>query len=279
DGRKEPTTPAMNIYLTKEFDNEKGAYLIASKIKEIKLIDVLKEDTINAFDLNVEIKIDKKIADSFSIKTPDILEAIKKADKTIICVAKEDKIIVSFKKENKTIQDLHELRVKLRDSYVGGIKSIKQVIIEEEEKTWIIKTLGSNLRKVLKIKGVDPTRTISNNIFEVERVLGIEAARQSIINEIWSTMKEQGVQTNIRHLLLVADCMTATGTIKSIGRAGISGAKNSVLARANFEETVKNLTKASVCGEAEKFGGIVENLIVGSVVPVRTAKVKLKMKE
>ncbi|RLG14493.1 MAG: DNA-directed RNA polymerase subunit A' [Candidatus Nanohalarchaeota archaeon] len=279
DGRKEPKTPAMEIYLTKEYNNEKSAYAVASKIKEIKLIDILKEDTINAFDLAVELIINEKIAESFSIKIPEVMESIKKADKTVASVVKDNKIIVTYKKENKTIQDLHGLRVKLRDVYVGGIKLIKQVIIEKEGNDWKIKTLGSNLRKVLKIKGVDATRTICNNIFEVKRVLGIEAARNVIVNEIWSTMKEQGVKTNIRHLLLVADCMTYPGTIKSIGRAGLSGAKYSVLARANFEETVKNLTRASIIGETENFNGIVENLIVGSVVPIGTAKVKLKMKE
>ena len=279
DGRKEPTTPAMNIYVTKEYNNEKSAYAVASKIKEIKLMDILKEDTINAFDLRVELIIDKKIAESFSIKLSEIIEYIKKADKKVVCVVKDNTIIVNYKTEKKTIQDLHDLRVKLRDIYVGGIKSIKEVIIEKEGDEWKIKTLGSNLRKVLKIKGVDATRTICNNIFEVEKVLGIEAARNAIVNEILSTMKEQGVTTNIRHILLVADCMTYSGMIQSIGRAGLSGAKYSVLARANFEETVKNMTKASIYGETENFNGIVENLIVGSVVPVGTARVKLKMKE
>jgi len=280
DGRKEPTTPSMEVYLEDEYNNEKGAYLVASKIKQINLVDILSEDTINAFDLNIELSINKEIAESFSFKTETILDQIKKGQRNIICtLGDNEKIIVSSKKQDITIQDLHELRIKLRDVFIGGIKSIKQIIIEKQNNDWIIKTLGSNLRETLKIDGVDKTRTISNNIFEVERVFGIEAARNTIVKELYTTMREQGVSTNIRHLLIVADSMTKTGTIKAIGRAGISGAKHSVLARANFEETVKHLIKAAVLGEKEEFKGIVENLIVGSVVPIGSGKVMLKMND
>ena len=86
DGRKEPTTPSMEVYLNKEYNNEKGAYEVASKIKEIILIDVLKEDTINAFDLNIEFVIDKKLADSFSIKIPDIVIIVPSITAAIACI-------------------------------------------------------------------------------------------------------------------------------------------------------------------------------------------------
>jgi DNA-directed RNA polymerase subunit A" len=72
--------------------------------------------------------------------------------------------------------------------------------------------------------------------------------------------------------------MTNSGTIKSIGRHGLSGGKVGVLGRAAFEETVKHLINAAAMAEDEKLVGVTENIIVGQTVPVGTGKIKLVMK-
>jgi DNA-directed RNA polymerase subunit A" len=96
-------------------------------------------------------------------------------------------------------------------------------VIRKEGQEWVIHTEGSNLGAVLKMDGVDRVRTTTNDIHEVEKVLGIEAARNSIIHEAQTTMEEQGLTVDVRHIMLVADMMTADGIVKSIGRHGISG--------------------------------------------------------
>ncbi len=109
--------------------------------------------------------------------------------------------------------------------------------------------------------------------------ISTEAARNAIVNEIYSTMKTQKADVDIRHITLLADAMTADGEVVSIGRHGLSGRKQSVLARAAFEETVKHLVNAAINGEEDKLNGIVENILIGQPVPLGTGLVKLRMKQ
>jgi DNA-directed RNA polymerase subunit A" len=152
-------------------------------------------------------------------------------------------------------------------------------VIRKEGAEWAIHTEGSNLGAVLKMEGVNKTRTSTNDIHEVEKVLGVEAARNAIIHEAQSTMEEQGLTVDVRHIMLVADMMTADGKVKSIGRHGISGEKASVLARASFEETGKHLLRASIRGEVDHLTGIIENIIIGQPIPLGTGSVGVIMKE
>ena len=109
-------------------------------------------------------------------------------------------------------------------------------------------------------------------------VLGIEAARNAIVQELNKTLSEQGLSVDIRHIMLVADMMTSEGIVKSIGRHGISGQKSSVLARAAFEETGKHLLHASLRGETDGLNGIIENIIIGQPIPLGTGSVSVTMK-
>ena len=131
---------------------------------------------------------------------------------------------------------------------------------------------------MLKIEEIDPRRVVSNDIREIEKNFGIEAARNSIVNELSSTLSDQGLDVDLRHLILVADMMTAAGTIRPIGRYGLSGNKRSVLAKANFETTVKHLTDAAIKGEEDVLDSIIENVIVNQVAPIGTSMCKLSYK-
>ena len=92
------------------------------------------------------------------------------------------------------------------------------------------------------------------------------------------TLAEQGLDdVNIRHLMLVADIMTNNGEIESIGRHGISGNKDSVLARAAFEVTVNHLLDAAIHGEVDELDGVTENVIVGKPIKLGTGDVDLRM--
>jgi len=168
---------------------------------------------------------------------------------------------------------------RVRGLRLKGVKGIKRVVVRKEKDEYVLIAEGSNLAAVLAIDGVDYTRTVTNNIHEIAEVLGIEAARQAIIREMMDVLEEQGLEVDIRHIMLVADIMTSTGRVRQIGRHGASGEKASVLARAAFEVTVKHLLEAAARGEVDKLRGVAENVIVGSdLIPVGSGMVELYMR-
>mgnify|MGYP000064706529 CR=1 FL=1 len=137
---------------------------------------------------------------------------------------------------------------------------------------------AEELAEVMKIPGVDPRRVFTNNIKEVEEVLGIEAARTAIIREIKDVLDDQGLDVDIRHVMLIADLMTWSGRVKQVGRHGVAGEKPSVIARAAFEMTVQKLAEAAIAGEEDPLVGVTENVIIGQPVPVGTGVVELYMR-
>ncbi|MEM2673441.1 MAG: DNA-directed RNA polymerase subunit A'', partial [Candidatus Bathyarchaeia archaeon] len=179
--------------------------------------------------------------------------------------------------EPKKKMDAKKLLSKVSSYHVRGIQGIKRVYVTEKEGEWIIRTDGSNLPRVLEVSGVDPTRTTTNSIHEIEKTLGIEAARNAIIEEAMSVLEEQGLDVDVRHVMLVADIMAVTGSIRQIGRHGVSGEKPSVLARAAFEITVPNIVEAAIKGETDPLKGVTENVIVGQAIPVGTGLVDIYM--
>ncbi len=185
--------------------------------------------------------------------------------------------MLTFEPSKQSIRELRLLSDKVRDLQVSGIKNIGKVIIRKEDE-FTIHTEGSNLGQVLKIEGIDKFRTSTNDIYEIENVLGIEAARNAIIHETSRTLGEQGLSVDIRHIMLVADMMTHQGVVNSIGRHGISGEKSSVLARAAFEETSKHLLHASIRGEVDHLTGVIENIIIGQPIPLGTGSASVIMK-
>ncbi|NPA38625.1 MAG: DNA-directed RNA polymerase subunit A'' [Candidatus Nanohaloarchaeota archaeon] len=280
DAKKEPKTPSMTIYLEKDYNTAEKAHEIASKIKETSLKDVMEYDAIDLAEMVLEIKLNEEKLKNHFLDVNAVKNALSKSMATAEFEIKDDTTIIAKPKaKHYGIKDLQLMRTKLRDRHVKGIRGIKQILIEKDGEEWKITTLGSNLKKVLDLKGVDKKRTYTNNIFEVAEVLGIEAARNLIIKEALNTLREQGVDTDVRHIMLVADIMTHTGSIQAIGRYGVAGSKASVLARANFEETVKHLTKAAFKGERDMLTSVVENVIIGNAVPVGTGMIKVKYKD
>ena len=101
-------------------------------------------------------------------------------------------------------------------------------------------------------------------------MLGIEAAREAIIGEIFKVIESQGLNIDRRHIMLVADMMCATGSVKGITRYGIVSEKSSVLARASFETPLKHIIEAALAGEEDKLLSVVENVMLNQPVPVGT---------
>ncbi|WP_295600016.1 DNA-directed RNA polymerase subunit A'' [uncultured Methanobrevibacter sp.] len=281
DARKDIATPTMDIYFDEERRNdEEFVRTLANQIGKSTINDILKDFNLNYGTMEVEAVLDSKKIEEKRLDREEINAVIEKTFKKSIING--DELIISSAKSDKSeskfeIRELRLLADKVRDLQISGIKGIGKVIIRKDDKEWIIHTEGSNLKEILDMDGIDHVRTTTNNIHEIGEVLGIEAARQSIINEAQNTLSEQGLSVDVRHIMLVADIMTSEGHVKSIGRHGISGEKSSVLARAAFEETGKHLLNASIRGEVDDLTGIIENIIIGQPIPLGTGSVGVKM--
>ena len=273
DARKDIATPTMDIYFDEERrDDEEFVKTLANKIGKSTVNDILSDFNLNYAEMKVEAVLDDKKINEKRLEMDEIIAVIEKNFKK--AVINDNEIIVEPAKSG--IRELRLLADKVRDLQISGIKGIGKVIIRRDEE-WVIHTEGSNLKSILEMEGIDTRRTTTNNIHEIGEVLGIEAARQSIINEAQNTLSEQGLSVDVRHIMLVADIMTSEGVVKSIGRHGISGEKSSVLARAAFEETGKHLLRASIRGEVDDLTGIIENIIIGQPIPLGTGSVGVKM--
>lgn len=263
DAKKSPETPMMTILLKKQSNNADSAADIANRIIEKKVSNVASRISININENSIEIElIDKK-------RQQTVLNAVKETIKEIDAKIKSDKLVFAPKAE-VAISDLQKMKEKILNIQVGGVKGVSNAVVRREGEDWIINTIGSNLQQVFLEKEIDETRTSTNDIHETAAVLGIEAARNVVINEALKTLQEQGLDVDVRHVMLVGDIMTFRGDVRSIGRYGVAGGKTSILARAAFEETIKHLVKASIRNESDNFQGIFENVMIGQVIPSGT---------
>jgi len=271
DAKKEPSTPMMTLFLKKRFNNKSSSESLAEKITEKKLRSFIKTISLDLTNKKIKISLKKMKKSEFK----DIVLKLKKRFKRLNIKGKNNKITVGEKDTEFTIKDLQKIKKKLLDSCVSGLPDIKNSLVLKEGDDWVIKTFGSNFLKIINFNEIDMTRSYTNNIYEMAKVLGIEAARNAIIKETVNTMKQQGLDVDYRHIMLVSDIMTFSGEIKPIGRYGIAGMKPSVLTRAGFEETIKHLVKASVRHEEDNFDAIFDNVMVNQQVPVGTGMFEL----
>ncbi len=275
DARSSPSTPMMNIYLRDEYRvNPDLAKEIANKIEITRLTDVadIEMDLVN---ITISIKPNKKTMEKKGIAIDELLERVQSIRKISAKIEKETIKVTLDEPGYKILQNTNEM---LKNLKIKGIDGIKRVIIRKEpNEGYIIYSEGSNLKEVLDIEGVNPYQTTTNDIHAVARELGIEAARNMIIHEANATLSEQGLNVDMRHIMLVADVMTADGTVRAIGRHGVSGEKSSVLSRAAFEITVNHLLLASQRGETDQLNGVAENIIVGQPVNLGTGAIELVM--
>ncbi len=280
DAKREPSTPSMIVYLKPSYaTSEKKVEDIAFKILEIKLDDVIKSIDVDLLRMRVEVELNPEILRKYHLTEKKIQKIISEEFKGYKITTGSYKINIKPKGEDVDIKQIYKLKVKLKGIHVGGIDGIKQVLPMKQGDRWIIKTAGSNLKDILRLPEVDIENTTTNNIFEVLSVFGVEAAREVIIEETLNVLNNQGIEVDPRHIMLVSDVMTYEGTIKGIGRYGVSGGKASVLARASFEVPLKHLFHAAVSAEVDNLTSVVENVMINQPIPVGTGIVNLKVKK
>jgi DNA-directed RNA polymerase subunit A" len=277
DARKNPSTPIMTVYLDEKhrYDREK-ALEVARRIEGTTPENLAREMSIDILNYEFVVDIDLERLEKAGLDMEKVQRKLEGSFKSAEFEVDGYTLIMRPKKVGK-LSDLRRLAEKVKKHRLKGLSGVGKTIIRKEGDEYVIYTEGSNFKQVLKVPGVDPTRTRTNNIWEIADVLGIEAARNAIIEEIVNTMREQGLEVDVRHIMLVADMMTLDGVILPIGRHGIVGEKASVLARAAFEITTQHLFEAAERGDEDPLNGVVENVLIGQPVPVGTGMVKLAM--
>lgn len=282
DARSSPSTPSMQVYVKREISKDADAVRkVATRIKETKLKDVADEFSINLAKIEVDISLSESKMRELNLKQEEIVQLLISDLKNVEVKSGKGRIALA-PKEN-TINEVYRVKERAKELVVKGVSGITHVLPIKKGEEFVIFCAGSNLKDMLIIEDVDNTRTTTNNISEIFSVFGIEAARQAIINEALQVIEEQGLNIDIRHLMLLADVMTASGTIKGVTRGGITGEKESVLARASFETPIKHIIEASLCGEEDQLNSVIENVILNQPVPLGTGLpgliIKLKDKD
>uniref|UniRef100_A0A4W3H8T6 DNA-directed RNA polymerase subunit n=1 Tax=Callorhinchus milii TaxID=7868 RepID=A0A4W3H8T6_CALMI len=174
---------------------------------------------------------------------------------------------------------LQYLKEDLPKIVVQGIPEVSRAVIHIDtqggKQKYKLLVEGDNLRAVMATHGVKGIRTTSNNTYEVEKTLGIEAARSTIINEIQYTMVNHGMSIDRRHVMLLSDLMTYKGEVLGITRFGLAKMKESVLMLASFEKTADHLFDAAYFGQKDSVCGVSECIIMGIPMNIGTGLFKL----
>jgi DNA-directed RNA polymerase subunit A" len=297
DAKKEPKKAIIDIYLKSSYARSPTeAAKVAEDLASVFVSDVAAVED-NLENLNISILYKEKDGKAQGVTFSALKKALEQfpgdvriqENRIILKPAREKPKEVkpnakkragaAEKVEKKiTAKYVRKLTQKIKDTLVKGVRGIFRAVVLKGDGEYFIRAGGFNVVGASTNTAVDPTRIYTNNIKEMERVYGIEAARSAIIKEIRDVLEMQKLSVDIRHIMLISDAMTYCGMVKSIGRHGLSGEKVGVLGRAAFEETIKHLINASAFAEEEKLIGVTENIIVGQTVPVGTGKIKLVMK-
>jgi len=291
DARKVPNTPTMTIRL--KGDNSKSpeaAKKLAAAIEITTTVNIADIDT-DVAQRRLVLKLKKGNLKQKGMTPAEVKDKLERALRLYVEADKEKNpstltLIPGIQTEDdmKTLAEnppsyteLLQLEDKIRDMRLKGVPNIERANVQLDDKTgeYYLSTIGSNLARISDMEGIDRSRTYTNNIIEIYEYLGIEAARQAIVNELQATLDGARLEVDVRHLLMVSDVMTSEGEVRAIGRHGVSGTKHSILARAAFEVTVNHLLKAGIIGERDNLTGVAENIIVGQPISLGTGSVEL----
>ncbi|MBT4925166.1 MAG: DNA-directed RNA polymerase subunit A'' [Euryarchaeota archaeon] len=291
DARKVPNTPTMTIRLQNEKKTSaEEAQKLAAAIEVTTTVNIASMETdvaqrrlvliLNKSNLKQKNMSAAEVKDKLERATRLLVQGDKPKNPsklTLIPGVHSEEDLAELAENPPSYTMLLQLEEKIRDMRLKGIPNIERANVQLDDKTgeYYLSTIGSNLSRVSEIETIDRSRTYTNNIIEIYDHLGIEAARQAIVNELQATLDGARLEVDTRHLLLVADVMTSEGEVRAIGRHGVSGTKHSILARAAFEVTVNHLLKAGIIGERDHLTGVAENIIVGQPISLGTGSVEL----
>lgn len=279
DARKKPSTPVTYIYLDGKLGKKfETAEEMLKKINEVRMDSVAKRILENFSKGKIKVTLDVQELQSEGLTSKQIASKIAKELGIEAKADAPNSIIISMHTRN--LKEIRATTIKIMKMLVSGVEGAGKGTVRRDEKTgeFYLVSAGSNIEGIMAVEGVDTSRTTTNDVFAIYRLFGIEAARNSLANELNKTLKEQKISVQDRHLNLIADAMTGNGSIKGVGRHGLSGEKTSVFARAAYEETLKHLIHAAAFGEVDPMKGVTENILVGKQIPIGTGSVHLAIK-
>ncbi|KAL8542647.1 hypothetical protein ACS0TY_003506 [Phlomoides rotata] len=255
-------------------------------------------------ELNREMMVDKKLS------MADIAEKINaEFDDDLTCIFNDDnaeKLILRIRIMNDEApkgeltdesaeDDVFLKKIEgnmLTEMALRGIPDINKVFIKNSkvnkfdeddgfkaENEWMLDTEGVNLLAVMCHEDVDEKRTTSNHLIEVIEVLGIEAVRKALLDELRVVISFDGSYVNYRHLAILCDTMTYRGHLMAITRHGINRNDTGPMMRCSFEETVDILLDAAVFAETDYLRGVTENIMLGQLAPIGTGDCALYLNE
>lgn len=260
------TMPNVSPWLLRlEFDKARMEEFNLDMIKIYQSLDKFYEDRIfclnsddNAEEIVMRIKLSLD-SDKATTNSDDILTELRALEFHIM--------------ENFMIKGINRIEKAYMPPPEESKEEVWDNITKEFVKTkkWMVITDGSNMQDVMSLDVVDDTHTVTNDVNEVYSVLGIEAARAVLYEEIVQVLS--GI--NYRHVALLIDVMTNRGNISSVNRHGINRGDIGPLAKCSFEETTDKLVKAGMFSEYDKINGVAANVIMGQIAPAGTGDVDI----
>lgn len=292
---KNISTPIITCTLQDE-QNEVSARIVKGRIERTNLGDIclyFKEVYDPSHGCFISVKVDLKTIQRLQLEltVQDIQRALLDSKNLSgirllpndVEIVTEDKLRVKPPKmtaSNKMLYfSLQALKAALPNAVVKGIPSTKRAVLNKKETgekvSYTLLVEGYGLREVMATPGINPSKTSSNHVVEVEKVLGIEAARRTIMQEIKVTLGAHGISVDARHIQMLGDCMTYRGAVLGINRFGISRMRTSALMLASFERTTDLVFDAAARHRVDPIKGVSECIIMGSTINVGTGLCKL----
>ncbi|CDK28947.1 unnamed protein product [Kuraishia capsulata CBS 1993] len=298
------STPIINAVLVNS-DDERAARVVKGRLEKTLLSDVVYfiQDVYRENSAYIEVKVDTRTIDKLQLELSidQIASAIVAAPK--LKISRNEVSVVGKNRIQVLVSDgtagdstaaalkaanseqgeagvlffrMQHLRRVLPDVVVKGLPEISRAVInirDDGKRELLVE--GYGLKDVMSTDGVVGTRTKTNHVLEIFDVLGIEAARASIINEIDYTMSSHGMAVDPRHIQLLGDVMTYKGEVLGITRFGLAKMRDSVLQLASFEKTTDHLFDAAFYMKEDRVEGVSERIILGQTMTLGTGAFKV----
>ncbi|KAK9865213.1 hypothetical protein WJX84_010418 [Apatococcus fuscideae] len=289
---KSISTPIMTVKLAGD-GSQAAARLVKARLERSQLGQVCKhiKAVLQPGHAHVAVRLDMRLISKLSLDVTamdvkcKILEhsKLKLKDVNAVRVIEHDLLEVDppVVADNRKVL-LHAVAALLQELplvTVQGLPTVQRAVVKsesEDKARWELGVEGTDLRAVMAMLGVNGEQSVTNSVAEIEKYLGIEAARKVIIQEVVKVMSAYGIQIDHRHTMLLADCMTFKGDVLGITRFGISKMKDSVLALASFEKSTDHLFDAALHGRVDDVTGVSESIIMGAPMPTGTGIFKIQ---
>jgi len=253
---------------------------------------VLYDDNFTKYSNCISVKLNMKLLFEYKLTMQHIANVISSEYDDISCVFSppsigqfdifvdtsvinlpEDRLLF-IDTENAPLIYLEEtVQYAIEKMFICGIPGITNIYYIQEGDEWMVDTDGSNFKKLLAHPSVDMTRVVSNNVWDIYETLGIEAAREFLIEEYMTIM--EGI--SVCHTKLLVERMTYSGSISSISRYTMRKDEAGPMGKASFEESVDNFLKAAAYGDVEPTNGVSASIICGKRATIGTGMMDLRI--